>query len=176
MTRAPVQRARSCAPPHAPSTTEGSVAYLNAALDETRPLGVGAELVDELLHVRLLRRRGLVRPPLVLGELRPHVDEGVVVALVVVQLLGQEVDDVGRHLHGGGLYVTRFVGSHEGTSGGGTERETESEGKNTKKIGSRNVGPKQMIAWSQTNNLNYPHQDRLTSLHTPCRADCVEWG
>lgn len=76
------------------ATVVRNVKYLDAALDEAGPLGVRAELVDELLHVRLLRRRGLVRPPLVLGELRPDVDERVVVPLVVVKLLGQEVDDV----------------------------------------------------------------------------------
>ena len=46
----------------------------------------------------LFRGRGLVRPALVLGQLRPNVDKGVVVPLVVVQLLRQEVDNVRRHL------------------------------------------------------------------------------
>lgn len=72
--------------------------YLDSALNEAGPLGVGAELVDELLHVRLLGGRGLVRAPLVLGHLRPNVHERVVVPLVVVQLLRQEVDDVRRNL------------------------------------------------------------------------------
>ena len=90
---------RTVAPPQPSSPWNKN--YLDTALNETGPLGVGAELVDELLHVRLLRRRGLVRPPLVLGELGPDVNERVVVPLVVVELLGQEVDDIGGNLcHG----------------------------------------------------------------------------
>lgn len=58
--------------------------YLDAALNEAGSLGVGAELVDELLHVRLLRGRGLVCPPLVLRQFRPDVHERVVVPLVVL--------------------------------------------------------------------------------------------
>lgn len=41
---------------------------------------------------------GLVRPTLVLGLLRPDVDESVVIPLEIVQLLRDEVNDVGRHL------------------------------------------------------------------------------
>lgn len=72
--------------------------HLDAALHKASSLCVRSKLVNKLLHVLLFRRRRFVRSSLILGQLGPDIDKRVVVPLVVLKLLRQEMDDVGRHL------------------------------------------------------------------------------
>lgn len=65
--------------------------HLYPTLHKAGSLGIGTELVDELLHMGLLSGRRLVRPPLILRKLRSNIHERVVITLIVLQLLGQEV-------------------------------------------------------------------------------------
>eukprot|EP00968_Pinguiococcus_pyrenoidosus_P009741 scaffold754_cov248-Pinguiococcus_pyrenoidosus.AAC.57 len=71
---------------------------LDSRLHQRRALRVGAELVDELLHVLSLCHVRLVHALLLAELLCSALLESVIVRLVVLQLLPIEVDDVGDDL------------------------------------------------------------------------------
>ena len=67
---------------------------LDTGLDHGSSLGVGSELVDELLSVSNLLLLGFSVSGLQLVLLIPHFLKGVVISLVVVQLLVEQVNDL----------------------------------------------------------------------------------